>query len=362
MAQRDGSWQLGIEGVDMDWLENRRVGLVAHPASVTREGVHSADWLWEKGVRLTALFGPEHGFWGRGGAGERVADGKHEKWGIPVFSLYGETRVPTAEMLSRIDTVVFDLQTVACRAYTYGSTLRGLMEVCAAEGKRLIVADRPDPLMLTPPDGPMLCEDCASFVGWLPMPFCHGLTAGEVALALQQALELHSLDLRVARCNGLSREMSLEEMFPDWRAPSPALGRLENALCFPLHVFFEALPLVDHARGTSQAFESIGGGGVNWAAWPGQAIAATEGVEVTPTEYADKTSALRRGLHFRVTNPRRYRPAHLAWELWQWLTEEFGGTEALWQTPGARPDFYAKLWGTRNPAPPWPTFSAQHLY
>ena len=228
----------GIECIPSDWLRGARTGLVAHPASRTSAGGHSADHLHSRGVRLAALFGPEHGFYGRGGPGEPVDAARHPGWDIPIHSLYGATRAPTPEMLAPLDAVVFDLQTIACRAYTYGSTLRLLMEACAAAGKTLVVADRPDPLMLTPPDGPMLAPGCESFVGFLPTPFCHGMTPGELAAFLKAALGLDTLDLRIARCEGLSRGMELEEMFPVWHAPSPAIASLENALAFPLNVFF----------------------------------------------------------------------------------------------------------------------------
>ena len=340
----------GIERIPEEWVAGARTGLVAHPASRTAEGEHSADFLHRRGVRLTALFGPEHGFFGRGSAGEPVADGRHAEWGIPIHSLYGATRAPTPEMLAEVDVLVFDLQTLACRAYTYGSTLRLLMETCAAAGKRLIVADRPDPLMLTPPDGPMLSPECESFVGFLPVPFCHGMTPGELAVFLQGALHLESLDLRVARCGGLSRGMELEEMFPVWHAPSPAIVSLDNALCFPMNVFFEALPAVDHARGTPLAFLRAGALALDLAPL---AAVLPEGVEAAAAGYVDAHGAVRRGLRFRVTDPRRYHPARAAWALWSAMAEAFGGWAALWATEGARPGWYDKLWGTRSPAPPW---------
>jgi uncharacterized protein YbbC (DUF1343 family) len=176
------SMRPGLEALDPAWLAGRRVGLVAHPASRVSDGRHAAEFLRESGANLVALFGPEHGFFGRSGAGEQIADATHAAWRIPIFSLYGETRAPTPAMLDLVDVFVFDVQTIACRAYTYVSTLRLLMEACAAVGKTLVVADRPDPLMLTPPDGPPLDPACASFVGLVPTPFCFGMTPGETAL------------------------------------------------------------------------------------------------------------------------------------------------------------------------------------
>jgi uncharacterized protein YbbC (DUF1343 family) len=341
----------GIETLPPEWLAGRRVGLVAHPASVASDGTHAAEWLRRRGVELTALFGPEHGFWGRGAAGEQVADQSHADWHVPIYSLYGATRSPTAPMLAEVDVVVFDLQSIACRAYTYVSTLRLTLEACAEHGKTLVVADRPDPLMLTPADGPMLDPGVSSFVGLVPTPFCHGATLGEIAPYLRDALGLASLDLRIAPCQGLSRSMALQDVFPRWRPSSPAIVSLENALCFPLTVFFEALPMIDHARGTPLAFQCIGSKHADVSALE---LPTLPGVRVSPTEYADREGSCLRGLRFEVADPAAYRPAAAAYGLLAALETQLGA--ALWEFPGSRPEFRDKLWGTRSPAPPWPPF------
>jgi len=339
----------GIEAIPAEWLAGQRVGLVAHPASLTSAGRHSATCLRDSGVQLVALFGPEHGFFGRGGAGEQIADVSHADWHLPIFSLYGATRAPTPAMLDRLDVVIFDLQTIACRAYTYGSTLRLLMEACAAHGKTLVVADRPDPLMLTPPDGPMLEPACASFVGLVPAPFCYGMTAAETAIHMRHALSLDALDLRVAPCPGLSRRLDLRSIFPSWTAPSPAILALENALCFPLAVLFEALPLIDHARGTPLAFRRIGSVHADLSQLD---LPPFPGLHVSPCEYPDRHGAILRGLAFEVRDPSAFCPAAAAWALIAALERHLG--PALWKFPGTRPGFYTQLWGTSRPAPPWP--------
>ncbi len=341
----------GIEAIPPEWLARRRVGLVAHPASLASDGRHSAEFLRDSGANLAALFGPEHGFFGRGGAGEKIADASHADWNIPIFSLYGETRSPSPPMLDLVDVFVFDIQTIACRAYTYVSTLRLLMEACATHGKTLIVADRPDPLMLTPPDGPLLDPACASFVGLVPTPFCYGMTPGETALFLRDALKLDSLDLRVAPCPGLSRKQTLRQIYPSWQPTSPAIVSIENALCFPLTVFFEALPMIDHARGTPLAFQRIGSAHADLSTL---ALPPLPGLRVAPCEYPDKHGQLLRGLAFEVLDPAAYRPAFSAFTLVSALEKLIG--PALWNFPGSRPDFYTHLWGARTPAPPWPAF------
>lgn len=349
------SMRLGLEALDPAWLAGRRVGLVAHPASRVADGRHAAEFLRETGANLVALFGPEHGFFGRGGAGEEIADAAHADWQIPIFSLYGATRAPTPTMLDLVDVFVFDVQTIACRAYTYVSTLRLLMEACAAAGKTLVVADRPDPLMWTPPDGPRLDPACASFVGLVPTPFCYGMTPGETALFLREMLALDTLDLRVAPCPGLSRSLSLREIYPTWHATSPAIVSLENALCFPLTVFFEALPMIDHARGTPLAFQRIGSTHVDLS---DLVLPPLPGVRAAPCEYPDKHGQTLRGFAFEVAAPTAYRPAAAAFALISALENHVG--PALWEFPGSRPEFYAQLWGTRTPAPPWTRFEIPH--
>jgi uncharacterized protein YbbC (DUF1343 family) len=340
-----------METIPAEWLSNRRVGLVAHPASLAADGRHSAEFLRAAGVNLVALFGPEHGFFGRGGAGEKIADAAHAGWGVPVFSLYGDTRSPTPAMLDLVDVFVFDVQTIACRAYTYVSTLRLLMEACAAHRKTLVVADRPDPLMLTAPDGPLLDPACASFVGLVPTPFCYGMTPGETALFLRKALKLDLLDLRVSPCQGLSRSQSIRQIFPAWHATSPAIVSLENALCFPLTVFFEALPMIDHARGTPLAFQCIGSAHADLS---NLELPPLPGLRVSPAEYPDKTGRVLSGLRFAVMDLATYRPAAAAFDLISALEKRLGST--LWGFPGSRPGFYAHLWGTRTPASSWPRF------
>lgn len=349
------SMRPGLETLDPAWLSGRRVGLVAHPASRVSDGRHAAEFLRETGANLVALFGPEHGFFGRGGAGEKIADAAHADWRIPIFSLYGETRAPTPAMLELVDVFVFDVQTIACRAYTYVSTLRLLMEACAAAGKTLVVADRPDPLMRTPPDGPLLDPACASFVGLVPTPFCFGMTPGETALFLRDALALEKLDLRIAPCPGLARSRSLRQIFPAWRATSPAIVSIENALCFPLTVLFEALPMIDHARGTPLAFQRIGSAHADLSEL---ALPPLPGVRAEPCDYPDKHGQTLRGFAFEVVDPAAYRPAAAAFALISALEDHVG--PALWDFPGSRPEFYAQLWGTRTPAPPWPRFEIPH--
>lgn len=228
-----------------DWLQGRRVGLVAHPASVDSQGVHSVERMRRDGVNLTALFGPEHGFAGRGGAGETMPDGRDPASGLPIRSLYGETRRPTSEMLRDLDVLVFDLHDLGARPYTYVSTLLYALEAAAENGKGVIVTDRSIPLPRVI-DGPMLDPAFESFVGAVRTPVAYGMTPGETALFLRDDLGL-PLDLRVAPMQGFSRDAAWPSRA--WIPPSPAIRSWSCAACFPATVFFEAVPAVDHRAG-----------------------------------------------------------------------------------------------------------------
>ena len=181
------------------------------------------------------------------------------------------------------------------------------------------------------------------------------MTPGETALFLRDALALDSLDLHVEPCPGLSRNLPLRQIFPQWRATSPAIVSLENALCFPLTVFSEALPMLDHARGTPLAFQRLGSVHADLSSLE---LPPLPGLRITPCTYPDKTGRSLRGLAFDVTDPVAYRPALAAYSLLSALEQRLG--PALWDFPDSRPDFHAKLWGTRTPAPPWPPFAIPH--
>ena len=167
ITRQSAPFQLGVEVLLQRpaWLEGRRAALVGHPASVNSKGVHSAHLLKEAGANLVCLMGPEHGFWGRGGAGEQVDHQTHSEWGLPIYSLYGAARKPSPEMLEGVDVILFDLQDLGSRNYTYVSTLRYVLEAAAETGKTVVVADRPIPFP-NGVDGPMR-EDASAGAGGL---------------------------------------------------------------------------------------------------------------------------------------------------------------------------------------------------
>ncbi len=236
------------------WLKGKRVGLLAHPASVDARGAHAANRLHSAlGKNLAALFGPEHGFFGDAGAGEKVSHSRHPAWNIPIHSLYADQRRPTAAMLHDLDVLIFDLQDLAVRCYTFVSTLRYVMEACAAFGKTLIICDRPIPFPNIV-DGPMLDPEFESFVACVNMPLVYGMTPGEAALFLHSDLKL-KLDLRISKMTGWKRAPA-RPRFP-WIPPSPGIRSWEIAWCYPATVWAEALTAVDIGRGGSLPFQLV---------------------------------------------------------------------------------------------------------
>jgi uncharacterized protein YbbC (DUF1343 family) len=295
-----------------------RVGLVANPASITSDLVHASRVLGRlKGVRLAALFGPEHGLTADAQDLVEVGHSREGGTGLPVHSLYGETRIPTPEMLEGLDAVVVDLQDVGARYYTYIYTMQYVLEACSRETKRVVVLDRPNPLGGRVVDGNVLDPEFRSFVGQHPLAVQHGMTAGELALMFRDELGL-DVDLQVVRMRGWRREMPYEETGLPWVLPSPNMPTPDTAFVYPGGCLVEGTNLSE-GRGTTRPFELVG------APWlDGHALAHAlekerlDGVgfraaAFTPTfhKYADR---LCRGVQVHVSNRGRFR-AFLAYLL-----------------------------------------------
>ena len=240
-------------------IAGKRVGLISHQNSVV-DGRHLADHLAASSdVVLVALFGPEHGARGDRDAGEYVEDTTDPATGVPVFSLFGETRQPTPEMLEGIDVLLYDLQDVGARYYTYVSTMGLAMQAAASADISFVVLDRPNPLGGRVGGG-VLDEDATSFVGLYPVPATYGLTAGELALAAlanNWLPGLESLQLSVIEMVGWDASMEWPDTGLDWIAPSPALTSALSALAYPTTVYLEATTL-SYGRGTNRPFSLFG--------------------------------------------------------------------------------------------------------
>lgn len=235
-------------------LQNKKVAVVGNQTSQL-DGIHLVDDLIERGVKVMKVFSPEHGFRGKADAGESVTDGKDLKTGLPIISLYGDNKKPTASQLSGIAILVFDIQDVGARFYTYISTLHYMMEAAAEQNIPLIVLDRPNPNGSIV-DGPVLEEKYKSFVGMHPIPVVHGMTIGEYALMINGEKWLKNgvqCDLTIIKCENYNRKMTYELPI----MPSPNLPNMRSIYLYPSLCFFEGT-VVSVGRGTLKPFQQIG--------------------------------------------------------------------------------------------------------
>ena len=231
--------------------------LVCNQASVNGKLCHAADLLAENDEwQLTTLFGPQHGI--RGEVQDNMIETPHtidSVTGLPVYSLYSETREPTAEMLENTDVIVCDLQDVGCRIYTFMYTIANCMRIAKQSGKRVIVCDRPNPINGIQVEGNVLEAEWSSFVGQYPIPTRHGMTAGELALLFNQHFNIQC-DLEVVQLEGWERGW-LDEYDAPWVLPSPNMPTLDSATVFPGTVLLEGTQLSE-GRGTTRPFEFAG--------------------------------------------------------------------------------------------------------
>jgi uncharacterized protein YbbC (DUF1343 family) len=209
-----------------------------------------------KDLRLVALFGPEHGVWADAQDLVEVADTRDPRTGLPVHSLYGTTRVPTAEMVEGVDALVFDVQDVGSRYYTFIYTMLHALEACTRHRKRLIVLDRPNPLGGVALDGNVLDPAFASFVGLHPLPVRHGMTVGELALLFREERELKA-EMEIVPMSGWRRAMAFEDTGLPWVMPSPNMPTVDTAWVYPGGCLVEGTNLSE-GRGTTRPFELVG--------------------------------------------------------------------------------------------------------
>ena len=252
---------LGLERLlsdRLDLLRGARVGLVCNQATVDHGLRHAADLLHaHPDVRLTTLFGPQHGI--RGDVQDNMIETAHGvdgQTGLPVCSLYSETREPTERMLQDVDVIVVDLQDVGCRIYTFVYTMANCMRAARALGKRVIVCDRPNPINGNDVEGNLLDPAFASFVGLYPIPTRHGLTAGELARLFNEAFGIRC-DLEVVAMVGWERAMWMDDSDAPWVMPSPNMPTLDTATVFPGTVHLEGTQMSE-GRGTTRPFELVG--------------------------------------------------------------------------------------------------------
>lgn len=237
----------------LDFLRDKKLGLVTNHTGRARDGASTREVLRQLGGHIVALFSPEHGAHGTQ-EGDLASTFAND--GTPIFSLYGETRRPTPEMLHNLDALIFDIQDVGARFYTYASTLCYCLEECAAHDVSLLVLDRPNPLGGEAIGGPQLDASTRSFVGHIATPIVHGLTLGEIAL-FHRARESLQVELHVAPVFGWKRQMRWNETDLEWIAPSPNLPDFKSADWYPATCLLE-FSGVSVGRGTDAPFQFLG--------------------------------------------------------------------------------------------------------
>lgn len=235
----------------------RRLGLVTNPTGVDERLRQNVDLLLaDERFKLTTLFAPEHGFFSAAQDAVLIRHFKDQRTGLPVYSLYGETKRPTEEMLADVDVLLFDIQDVGARFYTYISTMLECMKAVAELGKEFVVLDRPNPINGVVVEGPILREELFSFVGCAKIPIRYGLTVGELATLFHKTMGIKA-PLQVVRAEGWRRTMWFDETGLSWVAPSPNMPTLATACVYPGMCLFEGTNLSE-GRGTTQPFEIIG--------------------------------------------------------------------------------------------------------
>ncbi len=289
-----GPFQLGIDHLvklEFAGLEGKRVGLITNQTSVNREGKPTRQILHESPpVNLVALFTPEHGLDGTEKAGNEVATRIDPLTGLIAHSLYGDTRKPTPKQLEEVDVLLFDLQDIGCRSYTYLSTMGLAMEACGEQGKEFVVLDRPNPLGGLRVQGPPMEEEWRSFVGQFPISYVHGMTAGELAeMANENGWMNARCQLRVVPMRGWKRSMIWEDTGLNWIPSSPNIPKARSPFYYVATGIFGELRLGDVGTGTETPFEVVGGRNIDSEIFT-QALreAPTAGITFEPYQNATK--------------------------------------------------------------------------
>lgn len=312
------------------------MGLIHHPASVTSALEPTARELLARGFDLRTLFGPQHG--ARGEKQDNMVESDHfrDPWtGLPCHSLYGEVRKPTPEMLEGLDVVLFDLQDVGVRVYTFVWTMALAMEACAEAGVRFVVLDRPNPIGGVVREGPVLRAGFESFVGLHPIPLRHGLTCGELARWLDRERGI-GCELEVVPCDGWRRDSRWPETGLPWVMPSPNLPTPDSCEVYPGMVLLEGTNLSE-GRGTTRPFELFGAPFLD----PNELAEALgsglgDGVVLRPSHF-EPTFQKHAGVtcgggQLHVTDPKAFRPVRAAVAI-LCAAREVAGEDFRWREP-----------------------------
>ncbi|MDD3966611.1 MAG: DUF1343 domain-containing protein [Candidatus Marinimicrobia bacterium] len=339
---------------DFAMFKGKNVAVVANHTSVDRNGKHVVDLLnANKDLTLKAILAPEHGYRGDVERGEYIAAKVDPLTGVTVYSIYGETRKPTEEMLQGLDALIFDIQDVGARFYTYISTMGNVMEAAAENGIPVWILDRPNPIGRLA-EGPLMQEAHVSFVGSYPILLRHGMTVGELALMIRDRGWINAadqLDLHIVKVRGWNPEKPYIRARMPWIAPSPNIMNINQALCYPGTCLFEGTNFSE-GRGTMHPFEWIGAPYIDAGSViaelrarniPGiemQALTFTPedipGTAMNPKYRGEEC----RGIALTVTDPVNFRSVEFGVQLFSVLKMLYPEDFLI-----SRPDFLAQLWG-----------------
>ena len=287
----------GVEVLISDSLHlvsGKRVGLITNQTGIDRSGRSDVDILADHPeITLAALYAPEHGIRGKERAGAAIESGVDERTGVAIHSLYGDTRKPTSDMLKGVDVLVFDMQDVGARYYTYVSTMALAMEAAGEHNVPFLVLDRPNPIRGDVVQGNILNPSHKTFVGMYEVPMRHGMTPGELARMYVGAFGI-SVDLTVVPVEGWERDMTFDDTNLPWVAPSPNMPNVASALAYPGTCLFEGTP-ISVGRGTDKAFQWIG---APWLDGPALAEALNkyeiDGVSFEPVKFTPRNAGDRK--------------------------------------------------------------------
>ena len=337
-------------------LEGKKVGIVTNHTAKNAEGEHIVDLINDARITIQAIYAPEHGFRGIADAGEHINDNVDQKTGAPIYSLYGKIRKPTPELLKDVDVLVFDIQDVGARFYTYISTMGYIMEAGAENNIPVYIFDRPNPIgRMT--EGPIIEQDLYSGVGRYPIPIRHGMTVGELAMMIKDngwIKEADKLELHIVKLKGWDPEKPYTAAKQNWINPSPNIRNINEALVYPGTCLFEATNFSE-GRGSEKPFEWVGAPYVNSKELVMELKKRNiEGVEIEAVEYTPTCPAdayykpkyngvLCHGVALTVTDPVNFKSVefgvHLIDVLNQLYPDKFVITRPVWMS---------KLWGNRD--------------
>ena len=308
--------KLGIDvliGEQLDLVRGKRIGLITNPTGVNCDLVPTVDILNDNSeIDLVALFGPEHGVRGAVTGGDEIENFVDAKTGIPVYSLYGKTRKPNEEMLKDLDVLIYDIQDIGSRAYTYIYTMAQAMQAAAEYNIPFIVLDRPNPLGGELVEGPILDPQFSSFIGMYPIPFVYGLTVGELAQLFNTEFDIHC-KLTVVPMQGWQRRMTFDDTGLEWVITSPHIPHGKTALFCAATGIIGELHTIDTGIGYTLPFELIG---EDWI--DGNALAnelnsrGLPGVFFRPLYYKPyyftRAGAELQGVQIHITDIRKFQP------------------------------------------------------